>query len=163
MKIIQKNQPLTCEKIVPADCINEIFLNLTLFNFFYKNKQIVLINLSWISHFSIFFQKICKQFKINFQNFKPLFPVILRIFDLECHGQTSLKIPFLMFGYIFMKFRKLRCFRLENKKLDCHKTQYFHYISHSLFYGAKCYLNFSKCCSEFSIDMIRLAFGKLFN
>ena len=36
--------------------------------------------------------------KINFQNFKPLFPVILRIFDLECHGQAPLKIAFVKFG-----------------------------------------------------------------
>ena len=36
--------------------------------------------------------------KITFQNFTPIFPVILRIFDHECHGKTSLKVAFVMFG-----------------------------------------------------------------
>ena len=51
----------------------------------------------------------------NLQNFKPLFPIVLRIFDLECHGQASLKIAFVKFGHIFRKFRKLRSLHLENK------------------------------------------------
>ena len=33
------------------------------------------------------------QIKKSLQNFKPLFPLLLRIFDLECHGQASLKLP----------------------------------------------------------------------
>ena len=33
---------------------------------------------------------------------------------------------------------------------------YFHYISHSLFFGAKFYIKFSKCYSEFLIDVVRL-------
>ena len=54
------------------------------------------------------------------QNFKPLFPVILRIFDLECHGQASLKVAIVKFDPAFMKFRKLKS--LKNKELDRHKT-----------------------------------------
>ena len=61
--------------------------------------------------------------KISLQNFKPLFPLILRIFDLECHGQTSLKVAFVKFAHVFMKFRKLESLHMENKKLHCHKTE----------------------------------------
>ena len=63
--------------------------------------------------------------KINFQSFKPHFLVILRIFDLECHGQAPLKIAFVKFGDIFMKFRKLKSLHLENKKLDRPKNLVF--------------------------------------
>ena len=63
-----------------------------------------------------------------------------------------------------MKFRKLKSFYLENKKLTIRLfTKYFHYISHSLFFGAKVYKNFAKCYSKFLIDVVRLEFGKLFN
>ena len=61
--------------------------------------------------------------KISLQNFKPLFPLILRIFDLECHGQTSLKVAFVKFAHVFMKFRKLESLHMENKKLHRHKTE----------------------------------------
>ena len=54
--------------------------------------------------------------KISLQNFKPLFPLILRIFDLECHGQTSLKVAFVKFAHVFIKFRKLESLHMENKK-----------------------------------------------
>ena len=94
---------------------------------------------------------------------KPLFPVILQIFGLEYNNQASLKIALVKFGHIFMKFRKLKSLHLENEKLDCHKTWDFHYISHSLFFGAKLYLQSSKCYFEFLIDVIRLDFGELFN
>ena len=63
--------------------------------------------------------------KIDFKNFKPLFPVILRIFDLECHGQAPLKIAFVKFGDVFMKFRKIKSLHLENKKLDRPKNLVF--------------------------------------
>ena len=41
------------------------------------------------------------------QNCWPIFPVILRIFDLKCHGQISLKLSFIMFGLIFENLMKL--------------------------------------------------------
>ena len=63
--------------------------------------------------------------KIDLKNFKPLFPVILRIFDLECHGQAPLKIAFVKFGDVFMKFRKIKSLHLENKKLDRPKNLVF--------------------------------------
>ena len=53
------------------------------------NAQIFLFRLYLIAY---------KQFaqlpaiKISLQNFKPLFPVILQILDLECHVQVSLKL-----------------------------------------------------------------------
>ena len=58
-------------------------------------------------------------------NFKPFFSIILRNFDLKCYGQASLKIVFVMFGLVFMKFRKLKSFHRENKIIDRHKTDVF--------------------------------------
>ena len=81
----------------------------------------------WIFVISLVFKKICKQLgyltmeKVSLQNLKPTFPVISRIFDFEYHGQTSLKVA-LMFGLVFMKFRKLKSLHRENKKLDLYKT-----------------------------------------
>ena len=48
---------------------------------------------------------------------------LLRIFDLESHSQTSVKVGLVMFGLICMKFKKLRSLCRENKKLDPHQTQ----------------------------------------
>ena len=62
--------------------------------------------------------------KISLQNFKSLFPLILRFFDLECHGQTSLKVAFVKFANVFMKCRKLESLHMENKKLHRHKTEW---------------------------------------
>ena len=53
---------------------------------------------------------------------KLIFPIILRVFDFECHGQTSVKVELLMFRLVFMKFRKLRIPYQENEKLDPRKT-----------------------------------------
>ena len=57
--------------------------------------------------------------------FLATFSINLWIFDLECHGQAPLKIVFVKFGNVFMKFRKLKSLHLENKKLDCHKNLVF--------------------------------------
>ena len=46
------------------------------------------------------------------------FPVILRIYELECHDQTSVKVAFVMFGPTFMKFGKLKNLYWGNKNLD---------------------------------------------
>ena len=62
-------------------------------------------------------------------NFKAIFPVILWIFDLECHGQTSLKAALVMFGVVLKKFRKLKSVHRENKRLDFHRFRYFHCLS----------------------------------
>ena len=61
--------------------------------------------------------------KISLQNFKPLFLLIFRIFDLECHDQTSLKVAFVKFADVFMNFRKLESLHMENKRLHRHKTE----------------------------------------
>ena len=70
-----------------------------------------------------------KKYKFaSLQNLQLIFIVILRIFVPECHGQTFVKVELVMFGLIFMKFRKLRKLRSlcrENKKLDLHKTLIF--------------------------------------
>ena len=46
--------------------------------------------------------------KNTFANLKLIFLVILRILDFECDGQTSVKAELVMFGLVFIKFRKLR-------------------------------------------------------
>ena len=108
MKIIQQNQPLIYEEIVPTDSISQLFLNLILFQIF----LFCLYIRNFVSSLLNYPQK------ISLQNLKPLFPLILRIFDLECHDQTSLKV-----AHVFMKFRKLESLHMENKKLHHHKTE----------------------------------------
>ena len=65
--------------------------------------------------------------KVRLQNLQLSFIVTLRIFDLECHGQTVkvALVELVMFDLIFMKFRKLRSLYRENKKLNLHKTLIF--------------------------------------
>ena len=111
MKIIQQNLPLICEEIVPRDCVNRLFPNLILFQIFL---------------FRLYIRKFVNSFlnypqKISLQNFKSLFPLVLRIFDLECHGETSLKVAFVKFTHVFMKFRKLESLHME--KTHRHKTE----------------------------------------
>ena len=95
-----------------------------LFNFIYLNRPFPNLTLLKILLFRLYFRKFLNGYlplkNISFQNFKPIFSVILRIFDLKCHGQTSLKVTFLAFGLIFMNFRKLESFHRENKKFDWH-------------------------------------------
>ena len=57
------------------------------------------------------------QKKVRLQNLQLTFLVILRIFVLECHGQTSVKVELVMFTLVFMKFRKLRSLCREKKSL----------------------------------------------
>ena len=52
--------------------------------------------------------------KVSLQIFKPNFPLIVWIFDLEYLDQTSVKVEFVMFGLAFMKFRKLKSLQREN-------------------------------------------------
>ena len=65
------------------------------------------------------------QKKYVLQNLQLIFLVILRIFVLECHGQTSVKVELVMFALVFKKFRKLRSLCRENKKLNLRKTLIF--------------------------------------
>ena len=46
--------------------------------------------------------------KVQSQNLKLIFLVILQIFDLKCHDKTSVKVELVMPGLVLMKFRKLR-------------------------------------------------------
>ena len=100
------------------NCSNRLrqstFPNLILFQFFL---------------FRLYIRKFVNSFfnypqKISLQNFKSLFPLILRFFDLECHDQTSLKVAFVKFAKVFMKFRKLESLHMKNKKLHRHKTEW---------------------------------------
>ena len=59
------------------------------------------------------------------KNWSWFFVAILRVFDLECNGQTSVKVELIMFGLVFMKLRKLRSLFRENEKLDPRKTLMF--------------------------------------
>ena len=104
MKIIQQNQPL-CEEIVPTDCVNRLFLYLILFQIFLFHLYIRKFVNSLLNYLQ----------QISLQNFKPLFPLILRLFDLECHGQTSLIVAFVKFAQVFMKLRKLESLQTETK------------------------------------------------
>ena len=63
--------------------------------------------------------------KVGFQNLQLTFLVILQIFALECHHQTSAIAELVMFALVFMNFRKLSSLCRENKKLDFHKTLIF--------------------------------------
>ena len=83
--------------------------------------------------------------KVGFQNLQLTFLVILQIFDLECHHQTSAIAELVMFALVFMNFRKLR-------SLISIKLRYFHYLSHSLFYWA---LQLDKSCFQ-KIDLYKL-------
>ena len=47
---------------------------------------------------------------------------MLRTFDIDCQGQTSLEAVFVMFSLGSMKFRKLKGLHQEDKKLSLHKV-----------------------------------------
>ena len=68
------------EEIVPTHCVNRHFPNLILFHF-------VLLRLHFRTFVNCFLNYAQK---INLKNFKPLFPIILQIFDFECRGQAFL-------------------------------------------------------------------------
>ena len=74
------------------------------------------------------------------QNLKLIFPGILRIFDLECHGQASLKVVFVKFTYVFKVFSKLESLHVESKKLVRHKTE----AAQEMFCKKKCLKKFRK-------------------
>ena len=58
--------------------------------------------------------------KSSFQNLRS----ILRVFDLECDGQTKplLKSRFLVFDLVFMKLKKLESLHQEYKNFGLRKT-----------------------------------------
>ena len=93
---------MICEEIVLTDCVNRPY-----FAYILENLSTVCL----ITH------------KINFQNFKPLFPVILQIFDLECHDQAPLKIAFLKFGDVFMKSSRSSVFYKKVVLKDTHREK----------------------------------------
>ena len=108
--------------IIVTHSMSSAFYVLVLRNITFPNLlfyQILLFRLylrKYVNNLVIHPQKIC------LQNLKLIFLAILRTFDLECHGQISVKVELVMFGLIFMNFRKLRNLYRENKKLDLHKT-----------------------------------------
>ena len=69
--------------------------------------------------YSLYYSYKEQAYKI-FKTHKTNFPVILLSFDLECHCHTSLKVVFVMFGLVSMKFRKSKSLYCENKKFDLH-------------------------------------------
>ena len=69
------------------------------------------------------------------KNFKSIFPVILRIFDLKYQAQTSFEVGFVIFGLVFIKFRKIKSLHWENKDPDLQfQLNCFHSLCHSLYY-----------------------------
>ena len=85
------------------------------------------------------------------------FPEISRLFNLEYHGQPSFEIAFVMFGLVFMKFRKLNILRRENKKLDLRKIflRYFHCFSQDI------PLNFFLTSSDWNLGKVYSLFPHL--
>ena len=166
MKILQQNQSLVCDEIFPTDFVDLLFPNLMLF-------QILLFPL----YFGKFVNSLLNypQKERSLQNFKPLFPVILRIFDHEYHGETSLKVASVKFVHVFMKFRKLESLHQENIKLDHHKTvavpgdalqeKVFSEISQNSQGNTCARVSFLIKLQAWAklIDVIRLEFEKLFN
>ena len=71
--------------------------------------------------------------KVHLQNLKLIFPVILQIFDLECHVQTSAKDELIMFRLVIMKVRKLRRLYRGKKISISIKLRHFYCLSNSLF------------------------------
>ena len=90
--------------------------------------------------------------KVRLQNLKLIFPVILRIFDIESHSQTSVKVASVMFALVFMKFRKLRSLYQKTKSSFSIKLRYFHCLNHSLFYPP---LQLDKSCFQ-KTDLCKL-------
>ena len=45
--------------------------------------------------------------KLYLQNLNLIFPVVLRVFDAECHDQISVKVELVMCGLVFIKFDKI--------------------------------------------------------
>ena len=60
--------------------------------------------------------------KLSLHHFKWLFQALLKFFDLECHGQTTFKVVFVMFRLTFMKLKVLKILHWENKKNDHDKN-----------------------------------------
>ena len=89
---------------------NLLFCQILLFGFYLRKYAII-----WLLTLK----------KVRLQNLQLIFLVILRIFVLECHGQTSVKVELVMFALVFKKFRKLRSLCRENKKLNLRKTLIF--------------------------------------
>ena len=92
------------------------------------------------------------------------------MFNLDCHGQTSLKVSFVTFSLVFMKFRKLeKDYTEKTNNLISIKLKYFHCLSHFLHYETETvfkilFWNFhwtsSTRIQESSIDMWCILIGK---
>ena len=52
---------------------------------------------------------------VNLQTFKSFFPYSLRICDLECHSQTTLKLRFLYLAFFSWNLENEKSFHRENK------------------------------------------------
>ena len=75
--------------------------------------------------------------EVRLQNFKPIYSEILRIkLNLDYPGQVA----FVMFGLVFMKFRKLKILWRE-KNVIFMSLSYFHCLSHPLYYWGNFFQN----------------------
>ena len=101
------------------------------FDIFFNFRYFACIKKKNLNNLVIYSQK-----KIKLHNFKTIFTVVLRAFDLESYGQTSLKTVFVMFGLVFMKPKKLKGLHKE-KNLISIKLTYFHYLSYFSLYEVK--------------------------
>ena len=65
--------------------------------------------------------------------FEPIFPLVVRIFDLECHGETCLKLAIVMFGLVFIKCKLLKSFFWKDNSISIILYTLFFYIRTSKF------------------------------
>ena len=84
---------------------NRLFPNLILF-------QILLFHL-YVRKFVVRKFDYSTTKRVSLQNFKPIFAVVLQVFHLECHGEASLKVAFVLFGLVFMTVKPLLKLRLS--------------------------------------------------
>ena len=91
------------------------------------------------------------------QNFKPLFPVILQILDLQCHVQVSLKLSLWSFATPSWNFENWKT--STNWKTEKHIVFSLH-KSFCTLWGKNYFQN---VILRFFICVIRLEFAKLFN
>ena len=75
--------------------------------------------------------------KVSLQNWKPIFPVISRILNIEQRSQTSLKFACVRFWLFFVKFKELKTLYWENKNLY---FRYFGCLNYSLYHGLNLFL-----------------------
>ena len=93
--------------------------------------------------------------KVNLQNWKPVFSVILQFFNIECHGQTSLNFKFCQVLPLFHEVKKLKTLLRKQKPSSPKNLGIF---TVSLYQGAKIVFEIIFLIFD---DVIESDFGKV--